>query len=279
MESILNQHYPQELMEIIIVDGQSKDRTLEIARELILESGIVSRFYSDNGAGLGAARQIVFENTNDRYIVWIDADAVILEDFIKKQVEFMEKNRKVGVATGKFIYTRNANIGLNALLESISKHLGSVTSASLQVKHGIPPNDTSIYRVEAMKQAGGFDTNIRGAGEDLDIIVKMRKRGWLVAVNEQAEYYVFPRATWQDAWAEMVWFGYGGHFLGHKDRSLHVCMYNIPLVRFIIGFRTSSKAYRLTSEKKAYLIPLKNVFMTAGWWYGYIKAHFEGYGH
>lgn len=279
LKSIVNQNYPKKLMEMIIVDGQSKDKTLEIARQLILDSDIVSRFYSDDGAGLGAARQIVLENTNDRYIVWIDADALILEDFVKRQVEFMEENCKVCVATGKYIYTRNAYTSLHASLEGISKYLVSAISASAQIDRGIPPNDTSIYRVEAMKQVGGFDTNIRGAGEDLDIITKMRKRGWLVAINEHARYYVLPRATWQDAWVEMTWFGYGGHFLGHKDKSLHVCMCNIPLVRFFDGFRVGSKAYRLTAEKKSYLIPLDKVFMTAGWWYGYIKAHFEGYGH
>jgi hypothetical protein len=56
-------------------------------------------------------------------------------------------------------------------------------------------------------------------------------------------------------------------------------MHSIPPVLFFLGFRDGVKAYKLTSEKKSFLLPLNNVFMTIAWWYGYAKAHAEGYGH
>lgn len=279
LKSIVNQSYPKELVTIIVVDGKSKDKTVEIAKEQLLYSGIASKFYSDNGAGLGLARQIVFENTNDQYIAWIDGDATILEDFVEKQVEFIEKNPRVCVATGAYTHKRNTHTSLPASLESIDKYVGSVVDASAQEDHGIPPNDTSIYRVEAMNQVGGFDTNIRGASEDVDIITRMRKLGWTVAINKEAKYYVFPRASWQSVWLERVWFGYGEHLLGHKHKDLHVCMYHIPAVNFYVGIKKGIKAYRLTSEKKSFLLPVSDVFATIAWWYGFIKAHAEGYGH
>jgi len=45
LESIINQDYPKELVEIIIVDGGSKDRTIEIAKEMISNAGISSRLF------------------------------------------------------------------------------------------------------------------------------------------------------------------------------------------------------------------------------------------
>jgi glycosyltransferase involved in cell wall biosynthesis len=279
LKSIVNQSYPKELVTIIVVDGKSKDKTVEIAKEQLLYSGTASKFFSDNGAGLGFARQIAFENTNDRYIVWVDGDATILEDFVEKQVEFMERNRRVCVATGTHIHKGNTHTSLPASLESLGKYVGSAVGALAQEDRGIPPNDTSIYRVEAMNQVGGFDTNIRGASEDVDIITRMRRSGWTVAINKEAKYHVFPHASWQRVWLEGVWFGYGEHFLGHKHKDLHVCMYSIPAVYFYEGIKEGIRAYKLTFEKKSFLLPVNYVFAKIAWWYGFIKAHAEGYGH
>lgn len=279
LKSIINQSYPKKLITIVIVDGKSKDKTVETIRSVLLNSGMHHIFFSDKGAGLGVARQIVFKNTPDKYIVWVDGDAVIHEDFIRNQVEFMEHHPEVCVATGAYIHKSDVHANLSASIESIGKHVGSAIGLSAKAKRGLPPNDVSIYRVDALKQVKGFDINIRGASEDEDVISRMRRIGWIVAVNEQARYHVFLRATWQDMWAERVWFGYGQHFLGHKDKSMHVCMYHNPLINFYSGFKSGIQGYKLTSEKKSFLFPPYNVLVTAAWWQGYIKAHMEGYGH
>ena len=279
LESIINQNCPKQLMEIIVVDGGSKDKTMEIAASMILDSAIPSKFYSDKGKGLGTARQMVLDNTNSKYVVWVDGDVIISKDFVKNQAEYMEQNPHVGVATGKYIHNNDAHNTLPAMLQSLSKYVTSVEYTPAREQRGIPPNDTSIYRVKASKQVRGFDKNIRGASEDEDIIIRMRKKGWFVSVNEKAKYYTFLRRTWQSLWIERVWFGYGKHFLGHKHRDLHVCMYSIPLVYFYLGFKVGVKAYKLTLQKKSFLLPLAYVFMTLAWWFGFIKAHIEGYGH
>jgi glycosyltransferase involved in cell wall biosynthesis len=279
LKSVVNQNYPKPLVTLIVVDGKSKDKTVETIKDLLVGSGLKPLFFSDKGAGLGVARQTVFENTCDKYIVWVDGDAVINGAFIRSQVEFMEQHPKVCVATGLYIHKNDVHANLPAAIESIGKHVGSVESLTAKANRGLPPNDVSIYRVDALKQVKGFDKNIRGASEDEDVITRMRKIGWLVAVNPHAEYYVFPRATWQDLWAERVWFGYGQHFLGHKDMSLNVCIYHIPIIKLYTGLKLSIKAYRLTTEKKSFLFPIYNVLITAAWWHGFLKAHLEGYGH
>jgi hypothetical protein len=78
---------------------------------------------------------------------------------------------------------------------------------------------------------------------------------------------------------ERLWFGYGTHYLGHKHRDLHVCRRSIPLIFFFAGFKAGVKAYKLTLQKKSFLLPLAYVFLTKAWWFGYIKGHIEGYGH
>ena len=277
--SIVNQSYPKNLITVVVVDGKSKDKTIETIKRVLSNSPLHQILLSDNGAGLGVARQIVVENTRDKYIVWVDADAIINRNFVRSQVEFMEHHPKVCVATGTYIHKSDVHANLPASLQSIGRHIGSAMARSKQPKRGFPPNDVSIYRVDTLRQVNGFDINIRGASEDQDVLTCMRNLGWLVVVNPQAKYRVTPRGTWQELWAERVWFGYGDHFLGHKYKSMHVCMYHIPIINFYSGFKLGLQGYRLTSEKKSFLFPFFNVFSTVAWWRGYIKAHVEGYGH
>jgi len=96
LNSILSQDFSHNLIEIIIVDGKSIDETLKIIKRILKRCDIKSRIFIEN-KGLGFARQLVVENASGKYIVWVDGDMIIPNDFVRKQVEFMEKNPKVGL--------------------------------------------------------------------------------------------------------------------------------------------------------------------------------------
>jgi len=279
LESILNQDYPKELIEIIVVDGGSIDRTVEIAKNMLSGGGIPSRLFYDNGGGLGLARQIVLDSTDREYIVWVDSDVTISKDFVTDQVTFMAENPDVGVATGKSVIQADLDYTLPALLQSLSKYVGSVEFKQTKDYRGLPPNDASIYRVEAAKQAGGFDKKIKGASEDEDLILRIKEKGWSLRVNTKAEFHAVPKDTWQSLWTEESWFGYGKHYLSHKRKDSLVPARHIPIIFFIGGLKVGLKAYRLTLRKKSLLIPFASLFAKVAWWFGYIKAHVEGYGH
>ena len=60
--------------------------------------------------------------------------------------------------------------------------------------------------------AGGFDENIKGDGEDLDLIERIKSNGWLLSSNEKARFLHNFRENLIDFWKEQNWFGYGEHF-------------------------------------------------------------------
>jgi glycosyltransferase involved in cell wall biosynthesis len=278
LRGIFNQNYSKDLIKLIIVDGKSKDKTIQIAKKLLSSDDSLAEFYSDEGKGLGTARQIVLDNACGKYIIWTDADAIISENFAQSQVDFMEKNPKVAVATGMYCFKKDEKMTLPALLVSLGKCVGSNKFKKKQ-QRGLPPNDASVYRIEAARQVGGFDAGIKGASEDEDIMLRMRRSGWLISVNPNAEFYAYARETWRDLWNEAAWFGYGQHYLEHKYKGLHMRMYHIPLIAFYVGLRLGVKAYSLTSIPESFLLSCGNTFMTIAWWFGFLKADFEGYGH
>lgn len=92
VESVLNQSY--ENLELIVLDDGSTDGTTEIVEKIIdkrlkLIKLTPNRRYHPRNLGITMAR--------GKYIAFQNSDDVWLPDKLKKQVEFMEKNKQTSV--------------------------------------------------------------------------------------------------------------------------------------------------------------------------------------
>ncbi|MEM5867133.1 MAG: glycosyltransferase [Candidatus Aenigmatarchaeota archaeon] len=274
VKSIVAQDYPHEFLEVIVVDGYSSDKTVQIVREVLSSSDIKSRVFFEN-KGLGYARQLVVDNAQGKYIVWIDGDMIVPKDFVRKQVEFMEKNPKVGI--GRAMYGIWPELGPIAYLENIPFVVESFRSKKA-VPLGICGTEGAIYRLDAIRQAGGFDINIKGAGEDIELAQRMLAKGWSAQVTP-ALFYELCKESWKDLWNQYAWWGRGGHYLFHKGRDRIMPLKMSPLGGFIAGILRFPFAYKLTRRKILFLLPFHYAFKRLAFCYGFTKAHFEGYGH
>lgn len=265
VESIIGQNYSKDLIQLIVVDGRSKDKTLSIINEATIKTKMMVETYTDKGKGLGTARQIVVENAKGKYLIFVDADIVVSSDFVENHVKFMEENPDVGVAFGTPMPQGGTLIA--TVWDLYTSRGGSVG------------NDATIYRSEVLRQIGGFDTKIEGAAEDKDLMVRFRQHGWGILVNEKAKYIHKHRETVQTFWAEQSWFGRGDHYYHHKHGGSGTVKGKIPVGQFIWGLNLASKAYEQTNRKISFFLPFLFVFGTISWWYGFFKAHVNGYGH
>lgn len=265
VDGIISQKYPSELIQIIIVDGGSKDKTLSIIASVAARSVIKTEIYSDNGKGLGVARQIVINKANSEYIIFVDSDVKLPENFVENHVKLMEDNPDVCVAFGKPLFEEGTIVSSvwNLFQSTIGYYSG---------------NDATIYRTEALINVGGFDPNIKGAGEDDDILNRLRAKGWIVSVNEKARFIHKNRENLGDFILEQAWFGYGGHYFSHKNNRYPDWHQNL-LGAFIYGLKSAFKAYKQTHRKLSFLIFWQVVLCRTSWWFGYFKAHINGYGH
>ncbi|MEM1540970.1 MAG: glycosyltransferase [Candidatus Bathyarchaeia archaeon] len=274
VKSIVAQDYPHEFLEVIVVDGYSSDKTVQIVERALSGSDIKSRVFFEN-KGLGYARQLVVDNAQGKYVVWVDGDMILPKDFVRKQVEFMEKNPKVGI--GRAMYGIWPKLGPIAYLENIPFVVESFRSKKA-VPLGICGTEGAIHRLDAIRQVGGFDINIKGAGEDIELAQRILANGWSAQVTP-AFFYELCKESWKDLWNQYAWWGRGGHYLFHKgiDRSTPIKM--SPLGGFIAGVLRFPFAYKLTRRKLLFLLPFHYAFKRLAFCYGFTKAHFEGYGH
>jgi len=246
IDSILNQDFPHELMELIVVDGCSEDKTLDIIKSKFKNSYVKSRIFCEK-KGLGYARQIVVDNAQGQYIIWVDGDMLLSRDFVRKQVSSMEQNPRVGIAKGKYGMHKGNN--LVATLEDIEFAL----SFGCEGKTNLMSLGTSgcIYRVKAIRQVGGFDSSIKGAGEDTD---------------------VERRNTWKSLWDEYFWHGIGASYVFRKNRRSINIYKMLPPVALLAELFRVPLAYKLTRRKAAFLLPFHYVFKRIAWFLGFIKG-------
>jgi glycosyltransferase involved in cell wall biosynthesis len=277
MNSLLNQTFPAQNTELIVVDGNSKDATVKIIKENLSSNLQSVKILSEN-SGLGFARQMVVEKAAGKYIVWLDADMTLSCDYLKNQVQFMESHPEVGIAGGK--YSVHIGHGLAADLENIVYAVDSVYGQRGNAsKFGyLPGAEGAIYRVEAVRGVGGFDTRINGAAEDTEMAYRVRAKGWALTMTKET-FTESTRGSWLSLWKQYVWYGRGGHFIFHKDPNALNLLQMSPLAGFLAGILRSPGAYLLTHNKSFFLLPVHYTYKRLAWFFGFCDAHLNGYGH
>jgi len=276
MKRILNQDFPHDDMEVIFVDDGSEDGTFSSILKHAPRMNINYKIYHHEWRGLGFSRNVVAKNAQGNYIVWVDDGTIIPRDYVRKQVRFMEKHLNVGIVRGR-IETYSGS-SLIATLESLpglvfsQKYMGNPTTKQ-------PGISGCVFRVKAMKQVGGFDENIRGAGEDTDIAYRVQATGWAVYITPPVFSLQYDE-KFKKVWDKNFWYGYGLHSVLHKHRELIDISYkSTPLTGFFEGLKYSIAAYKLTGKKVSFLLPIYFFAKRLAWFVGFIRSHIDSYGH
>ena len=272
IESVLSQDFAKEKMEIIFVDDSDDNETSSIIRDYISKNVIECRLFDRIRSGLSKARNAVVNNAKGDYIVWVDSDMVLPSDHVRKQVDFMEQHPDVAIAAARFcgLPEKKLLVNLQNLEWVAVNHL-----AGIEGKLNIPciVCGGAIYRTEPIKQIGGFDEEIIGACEDEEIEIRVTQAGWSTYKVTDACYFESRKKTWKAVWKQFFWYGYGSHFLLHQNKR------TVKPAQVLDPFTYSNVAYRLTRKKIAFLVPLQYYFKRVAWYFGFLNAHLNGYGH
>jgi len=81
---------------VLVVDGHSIDRTVEIAKNL----GAIIAFQDGVGKGNAIAKALQNLDLNVKYVVLTDADYTYPAEYVPEMIEILERNPQVGMVCG-----------------------------------------------------------------------------------------------------------------------------------------------------------------------------------
>ena len=274
IKSISDQDFPHEKMQLIFVDDGSKDHTLKIVEAYISKMDIQTKVFKTEWRGLGIARNLILDNADGEYITWVDADEILTPSYIRKQVEFMEKNPDVGITAGVFgLVPRNLVLNLELLPHIVIHGMFDRPPSFLWKTKKVPGTGGTTFRTKALRQVNGFDKRFKGAGEDVNVAIRIRNSGWLIQLNDAVLYELHNgMSTFKDLWKKYYWYGYGGQQLHVENRDAFSLPRMSPPAGFITGFVFSIDAYKLKRQKSVFLLPLHYCFKTTAWMLGFIDS-------
>lgn len=150
--------------EIVIVDDGSEDGSQEIALSFAQRDKRI-RCYTQKNAGASVARNYAIRMANSNYILPLDADDLIGEEYLEQGVAILESQPKV-----KLVVCRSIFIG-----DKEGEWELPPFSLKLLARKNLM-NNCSMYRKADWEKAGGYCEAMRGR-EDWDFWISLLKNG------------------------------------------------------------------------------------------------------
>lgn len=174
LESITRVSEP--IGEVVVVDGGSTDGTLEIVETF--GERLPTKVLSDEGKGLGYARDKGWRATTTPYIIMLDSDVVLDPRFVTEAMQIMESDQGLGAVSAKLrpvIQEEGWLAVFQAKNLAIHLHLTEPTYPNPSIALHTA---CTMFRRTALEMVGGFDHFFRLAKEDSDISFRLRKAGY-----------------------------------------------------------------------------------------------------
>lgn len=108
LDSISIQKYKN--IEVVLVDDGSTDKTKEIVQEISKGYSFSIKYYEKENGGVSSARNFGFSKVNGKYILLLDIDDTIEEDYILELYNFAVENDLEIVRSGHKIVDNKGNV-------------------------------------------------------------------------------------------------------------------------------------------------------------------------
>lgn len=166
--------------EVIVVDGSSTDRTVEVARAFTAQLPELKVIVSEQ-AGLPLQRNLGAKIATGEWLVFIDADSVLLPYFMERLEWFIE-DRKPTLFTSWF--RPDSEVSGDALFTLIAN---TFVEGSIYFHRPIAPGPLTALSREAFDLVGGYDESLT-FGEDYDLTRRLTDQGVRLQIIRETLY-------------------------------------------------------------------------------------------
>ena len=211
LESIYQQTYSRTEMEAVIADGSSEDATLdEIAGFQNEHPDLVVRIVENKARDIPSAVNCAIRASLGEIIIRMDAHSQPHPDYVERCVNALDANKGNNVGGVWDIRPGDQSWMAKSIAAAASHRLG-VGDAGYRVGARASSVDTvpfgAFYR-SLIDKIGLFDETLRGANEDYEFNVRIRKMGGRVWLDPEIVTVYFARSTLRELSRQYWRYGY-----------------------------------------------------------------------
>jgi N-acetylglucosaminyl-diphospho-decaprenol L-rhamnosyltransferase len=210
--------------EVVVVDNASSDGSPALVRERFPSVRLVEL---EENVGFGAANNAGVEAASGRWLLLLNSDAWPVDDALDRLVAFAEAYPRAGIVGPRL---RNTDGSLQPSVRGYPT-LWRIATEYLFLRRLAPRSDAlnafygggfdhaSVREVEALKgavllarreayeQVGGFDPAYFMYGEEMDLCYRVRRAGWAVVFDPDAEFVHVGGVSTGARWGDRPAFG------------------------------------------------------------------------
>ncbi|HEX9828877.1 MAG TPA: glycosyltransferase family 2 protein [Bacteroidota bacterium] len=181
--------------EIILVDNASGDGSVEFVKK---EFSDIHVLVNESNAGFGHACNTGAQNAKGKYLLFLNPDTIVSEDFLTPLVSFLEEHSDIGIVCPKIVnedsslqlscgkLTSFVQEAVDKIVYSLSRRKVALVQEWLERKYTVPTEvewvsgAALMIRAAVFQSLAGFDTNMFMYFEDKDLCKRARGQGWKV---------------------------------------------------------------------------------------------------
>ena len=154
--------------DVVVVDGKSKDRTVAVANTFIDKLPLTVA--ASEKTGVSAQRNMGATIGKADWLVFVDADSVLLPNFIERIGVYIDTKRTK-------IFTSWLKADSDTAGESIGGFLLNMSiEGAILIDRPWAPGPLTVVKRDIFDEVGGYDEDA-SYGEDHDLSMKIYKRG------------------------------------------------------------------------------------------------------
>jgi glycosyltransferase involved in cell wall biosynthesis len=229
-DSIIANDYPNDRLEILVVDGMSEDGTRQIVREYAQQYPFITP----------VAMNIGIKNAKFDIIIRMDAHSTYEKEYIAKCVKYLDEYNADNVG-GMMRFVPRDDTAIAKAIAIASCHPFGGGNAYYRVGSRKPRwVDTVLYgcyRRRVFEKIGFYNENLK-RNQDLELNLRLKRAGGKILLHPAIEFYYYTRSDLKSVFRHRLVDGFWALFsLRFINKPLALRQY-IPLV-FVSGLIVS----------------------------------------
>ncbi|MEM2911995.1 MAG: glycosyltransferase [Candidatus Bathyarchaeia archaeon] len=209
LDSLMRVDYERDKLEIIVVDGNSTDATMEIVSKYPV------KLLTEERIGVNVARNTGIKNSSGEIIAFTDYDCVVPENWVKAIVSNFQ-DPQVGCVGGKILrhdndfFSRYADESLMPVMRIFKEKM---VISRIKSPFYYPVGCNFAVRREAVEKAGFFDERFTYGFDELEFAERICGEGYKIVLTPDVIVKHKHRSTLPELLKQTFRYGQGGGLL------------------------------------------------------------------